>query len=293
MFGVIKKSVCLVLLSLVTVSAQAAGIAVSQSLDKTEIPYEGQAKFEVILTWDGPQSAYLFTQPLSPDFTHLKVQQYSSSVKSTGSGEDEVTTKTYSFTLKPTQSGTGMIDPVTISYLTWPDSVAGQLVTEPMSIQIAAAVPVQPEGKPHGLLLLILLGVLVIIAIASWIIRSRISKRAPSEVIKTPAEIFLENLAQLRLDSGNDVKKFQTGLYKQLVLFLKNRFGIEPSGQAAENVVAALQTTNMTDAQKEKISNWLIRAEKEKFIPVAAAPGETIRLESEVREFFEKNMMNT
>ena len=165
-------------------------------------------------------------------------------------------------------------------------------MTEPMSLQIAAALPVQPDGKPRSTLLLILFGALVVIAIASWVIRSRIAKRAPVEIIKTPAEIFLENLAQLRLDSGNDVKKFQTGLYKQLVLFLKNRFNLEPAGPGAEDIVISLQATSLSDAQKEKISSWLIRAEKEKFSPVAAAPGETIRLESEVREFFEKNMMN-
>lgn len=292
MIAVIKKSVCLVLFVMITVSAQAAGISVSQSLDKSEIPFEGEANFQIVLTWDGPQTAYLFTKPLSPDFTGLKVQQYSSSVKSAGSGADEVTTKTYSFTLKPVKSGLGTIEPVTIEYMTWPDSVSGQLVTEPMSIQIATAVPVEPEGKPHGLLLLILLGALVVIAIVSWMIRSRISRRTPAEVVKTPAEMFLDNLAQLRLESGNDVKKFQTGLYKQLVLFLKAQFNVEPSGPAAEDVVAALQVTTMTDAQKEKITNWLVRAEKEKFSPVAVAPGETIRLESEVRDFFEKNMMN-
>lgn len=292
MIGMIRKLVCLVIFSLVSVSAQTAGISVSQSIDKSQIPFEGEANFQIILTWNGPQSAYLFTQPLSPDFTGLRVQQYSSSVKSTGSGEDEVTTKTYSFTLKPTQSGTGTIDPVTINYLTWPDSVAGQLVTEPMTIQMAAAVPVQPEGKPRVWLLALALGTLVVIGAASWIIRSRIRKRAPAEVIKTPAEIFLENLTHLRVDSGNDVKKFQTGLYKQLVLFLRNRYNLEPSGTSADEIITSLQETNLTDAQKEKISDWLIRAEKEKFSPVEAAPGETIRLESEVRDFFEKNMMN-
>jgi hypothetical protein len=49
-----------------------------------------------------------------------------------------------------------------------------------------------------------------------------------------------------------------------------------------------LERTSLTVSQRETIGGWLKRAEREKYIPLQAGPGETIRLESEIRDFFMK-----
>jgi hypothetical protein len=285
--------VCLVLaLALIAPAANADGISISQSIDQHQIPYEDQVHFRIALSWDGPQTAYLFGKPLDPQFDRLMVQQYSSSIRSTGSGADEVTTKTYEYTLKPTQSGTGRIDPVTIEYVSWPDSIPGQLITEAMSVEIA--LPVHVETGGGGYMWLIVIGaivVIVVVAAVAW--RVRRSKRVePAEPVRTPGQEFLVRLAELKADAGNDLKKFQTGLYKHLVSFLHERYRIDGATASADEIAEKLAATDMTKDHQEKISGWLHRAEREKFSPVAASPGETIRLETEIREFFEKNMIS-
>jgi hypothetical protein len=52
--------------------------------------------------------------------------------------------------------------------------------------------------------------------------------------------------------------------------------------------VGQLEKTSLTVSQRETICGWLKRAEREKYIPLQAGPGETIRLESEIRDFFAK-----
>jgi hypothetical protein len=268
---------------------QAGEITVSQSLDKFEMPYEDQAHFQIVLSWPGAQSAYLFDKPLHPQLENLKVKQFSSTISSTGSGATEVTSKTFDFTLVPTGSGQGKIEPVTISYVTWPDSVPGSLVTEAMAIRIAAALPkkaptrwltpVQIASIGGGCAIFMAVGVIIVV-------RSR--ARRPKEVVKTAEQLFLERMAQVKIEANGDLKRFQTGLYKQLVWYVNAKYGLGLTNQPTEEIVQVIDASTMPEAEKSAVGAWLIRADREKFSPAMPAPGETIRLDAEVREFFEK-----
>ena len=115
-------------------------ISISQSVDRFTMPYEDSVHFDIILKWNGPQSSYLFTSPLNPTYNGLKVRGFTSSISTTGSGDNETTTKRFRYTLIPVSPGEAYINPVTVPYISWPDSIPGELVTEAMTIQVA-----QPE----------------------------------------------------------------------------------------------------------------------------------------------------
>jgi len=272
------------------VSVRAEQITVSQSLDKFEMDYESQAHFEIVLTWPGPQSAYLFDKPLQPQLENLKVKQFSSTVSSSGTVGAEVTTKKFEFTLTPSGSGLGRIEPVTINYVTWPDSVPGTLVTEAMSIKIAT--PKVTKGAGEGGFgypwYLWLTAAIVLVGGASGVAYWRRKAKRPKVVLKSVPEQFLERLGQVRIEAAGDLKRFQTGLYKQLVWYVNARYGLGIGAQPTEEIVQVIDSCGMPDLEKSTIGAWLIRADREKFSPATPMPGETIRLETEVREFFEK-----
>jgi hypothetical protein len=267
--------------------ALADGISVSQSLDRFSIPFEDSVRFEVVLKWNGPQSAYLFTKPLNPTFDRLKARGVTSSVSSSGSGSDEVTTKRFDYTLIPISSGLGSIDPVTISYISWPDSIPGELVTETMTVQIAEPLPPEKEHGGFTVWVLILV-ILVVVGSAAFAFVRWKKSRTPKEIEKTPVEQFLEDLTALKQESGSEFKKFQAGLYKLLVEFLTAKYAINPDGAADDEVEKLLEPTDLNEHQIKQISLWLVQARRDKFRPVVAAPGETIRLETEIRRFFEE-----
>lgn len=283
---------CASLLSLVFTAVviggvRADGISISQSLDRFNIPFEDSVHFEIVLQWDGPQSAYLFTKPLSPFFDRLKARGVTSSISSTGSGSDEATTKRFSYTLVPASPGVGRIDPIIISYISWPDSVPGELVTEAMTVQIAE--PGQSVKQSSGRSVWIVIAVsLAVLGLAAFVLVKRSRDRKPKVVEKIPIEQFLEDLTGLKHEAGSDLKKFQTGLYKIMMEFLSAKYGINPDGISDDDIGGALEPTNLSDSQKRQISLWLVQARRDKFRPVAGAPGETIRLETEIRQFFEK-----
>ncbi|PWB69923.1 hypothetical protein C3F09_09965 [candidate division GN15 bacterium] len=275
---------------IVCLSARAAQITVSQSLDKSEMDYESQAHFEIVLTWPGTQSAYLFDKPLQPQLDNLKVKQFSSTISSTGTGTDETTTKKFEFTLAPSGSGLGRIEPITISYVTWPDSVPGTLVTEAMTIKIATPKIVRSEngGKFRYPWYLWLSAVVVVVGAASGVAYWRIKARHPKVVVKSIPEQFIERLAQVRDEAAGDLKRFQTGLYKQLVWYVNTRYALGLGSQPTDEIIQVIDRCGMPEPEKSTIGAWLIRADREKFSPATPMPGETIRLEAEVREFFEK-----
>ena len=278
----------LLVISAITTGASGAGISVSQALNKADMAYEDSATFEITLQWPGPQYAYRFDRPLDPDFDRLKVTGFSSAISSTGTGADEVTYKRYVYTLVPTLSGPARIEPVTITYLAYPDSIPGELVTEPMTIQIADPVPVKAgdEGMPVWGWLLIGIGVMSFGTVGLLARRKR--SELPVESEMTPAETALERLDVLKKEAGGDFKKFQTGLYALLGNFAREQLGLDIEALDDEALSVALADSDLSTDAKTKLTGWLIAARKDKFRPVTAAPGEAIRLESEVRELFEK-----
>jgi len=266
--------------------ANASGIGVSQSIDKTAMAFEDVVVFEIELTWQGTQLSYLFDKPLNPVFDQFKVRKFSSSISSSGVGEEERTTKRMKFTLEPTASGLATIPALTIEYLAWPDSIPGELVTEMMAVTIAEPLPVV-ENETGGLSVGTAIIVVVVVLAVAVVVVIVIRRRKPIKVAKSPKEDFLENLARSKEDAMGDLKKLQIGVYRHLVTYLGNEYNLALAGMTSEEIMSVLEKTNIPPVHREKIAGWLTRAEKEKFSPVAAAPGEATRLESDIRSFFD------
>jgi len=249
--------------------------------------FEDTALFKITVTWEGPAFAYRFEKPLRLNADKLKVAQYSSTVRSSGSGPAEVTTKVFEYRLAPVLSGIATIPPVTIEYVTWPDSLTGELATDPVTLAIGEPLP--PEMREKGGLSGGWIALIVVGAIALGVGGYSYFKPKPEiEKIKSPVEAFLEQLENVRKDSGMDLKRFQTGVYRLLLSYLQIRYKIDLAGQSAGSAARALEAVEPDLSVREALVGWLTRAEKEKFSPLAPAPGEVPRLETEIRSFFEK-----
>jgi len=263
-------------------------ISVSQSIDRTDMRFEDTAEYRVVVSWDGPPTRYRFDKALRLEADKLKVASFSSTVNSAGSGPDEVSSKVVNYRLAPTGSGVGTIEPLAIEYMEWPDTTVGVLLTDAFTVTIAPPAPVSVASE-NGIavwiwLVVIILSLSVVAVLVVWL---RNSKEAPP--VRTPAEAFLDDLAVLKSESGSDLKHFQTGLYKILTVFISVLFRIDVNGRATEVILADLEQADLSREGKDMLSDWLRRAEREKYAPVNAPPGETIRLESEIRSFVEKH----
>ena len=262
-------------------------ISVTQSLSESEIAFEDSLFFEIVLTWDGPQNAYFFEKPLIPKFDRLKVRAFSSAISSSLETGSEITTKKYDYVLIPTSSGSASIDPVSISYVSWPDSIPGELVTEPMTAEIADPVKRDEKGNNISWIWIVVIGLIVLGGFGTFILRV-INKKNEIEPHQSPKENFLEKLTETKENAGSDLKKFQTGLYAILATYINDLYKIDVSKLSDNELKEKLVESGINDISSDKIVGWLSRAHQDKFSPITSLPGETIRLEAEIRDFFEK-----
>ena len=274
------------LLSIIFLLSNATTLAIglSQSINKTEMEFKDSLVFEITLEWEGSQFAYLFEGPLNPYFDRLRVRKFSSSINSSGTGDREKTIKKFSYTLLPTSSGSAKIDPIVISFLSLPDSARGQLLTEPVIINVADPVFVE-ESESFPLWYLATGSFLLIggVTAAFFLIKGGGKK----EEVFTPVQIALQELAKVKEDSGTDLKQFQAGVFSLLTKFSNENYQIETAGKSEEEIETAFADTNLDETRKRQIKDWIVRAEKDKFRPAVASVGETVRLENEIRTFLE------
>lgn len=253
-----SRLVALVIFCLLAGSAQAAGsISLFQKLDRPQIAFEDSVTLELTLTWAGPQYAYRFDRPLQPTLSKLQIGPFSTAIGSTGSGPDEVTTKTFTYTLIPVGSGAARVEPITIAYVSYPDSIPGELVSEPMTVEVASPKPVEVEDS--GIISWVIWGVLLVVVGLTAVLILRMRKSAiTGEAMISPVERFMDNLNRLKNESGIDLKKFQTGLYGHLVQYLGDEYSLNLTNKNAAHIGEALRGTAIPDRHREKSSaGWI------------------------------------
>ncbi len=275
-------------LALIFLFAQgiSAEISVSQSLTESEIAFEDTVQFEIIVEWQGSQMSYLFNKPLTPFIDRLKIGKFSSSVSSQMRDGVEYTLKRYNYSLIPTSAGLGLIDSIYINYLKRTDSLPGVVVTEPMKVLIANPVAkIKEDEEIHewllfGVALIVIFG---IIFLFRWKTNSQ-----SVEIQLSPQEQFLSELEQVKREASSDMKTFQTQFYATLSKFLVTAYNVNVSLVNIDNLIDELSKAGMSIAEAEQIMKWLKQAEVDKYAPIDHAPGAVVRLESEIRTFFEK-----
>lgn len=282
-----KKLFILLVASLLVTATANSDISVSQNLSRNKIAFEDSVLFEVKIVWDGHQARYLFEKPLAPTVDRLSVGSVSSSVSSVGVGGSEQTTKTFKFSLHPNASGAGYIAPISISYIIWPDSLPGELHTEAMTVQIAEPLPVSLESDSAIPLWMLVTVILLGGGTAAFFIyRSKTSSSVNDQ--PDTKEQFLIDLERIKKDAGGDFKRFQNGLWRILREYIRNKVGIDPEKYNDSKLTKVLIDAGIDNGEAGRLAVWYMKARQDKFKPVKTEPGDLVRLETEIRNLFEK-----
>ena len=258
-------------------------ISLSTALDRIDIQFEETVELKLEIKWQGDITSYAFEVIPLPELENLKVLGTSSAISSGFENDKEITTRTFKYTLKPTGSGVGTINPITLQSVSMPDSIPGQLSTQLMKVNIAKPIPVEKESGVQIYLYLVV-AALMIAAVLIVVLKKR--NRPNVEPVKSPEEHFIDTLAQIKANSQSDRTLFFTKLHAALVNYIEAKFSIATSGQNAEKIADNIDKLEISINEKEKISGWLIQSEKEKYAPFGGEPGDIIRLISELENFF-------
>jgi hypothetical protein len=262
-------------------------ISLSAALDKTDIPFESTVNLNLEIKWQGGVGQYAFELLPLPATQKLKVLGTTSAVSSRVENGHEITTRAFKYTLKPTQFGIGLIEPIILKYVSLPDSIPGQLASQQFQVIIAKPVPPPAESKTK-IYLLIFISAIILASGAIFLLIRRRGNRTKKEPEKTPEQYLLVDLALIKKESLSDRKLFFTRLYKILTDYLERKYAWITAGKTTSVLLNELQNLDLLAGDKEKLSCWLTLAEKEKYAPSGGAPGDTIRLSTEIESFFKR-----
>ncbi len=268
-------------------TASGEEISLSAHLDKTEMPFESTAELSLEVKWQGGIERYAFEILPLPTTHGLKPLGTTSSISSRKENGLDYTTRTFKYTLKPMMAGTGVIEPIVLKYVAMPDSIPGELTSQ--QFQISIAQPIPREKKLSLPFIIFLLALVLAVSLgAAYFIVIRMRKKIPKEPVRTPEQIFLEELAVVKKESQSERKLFFTRLYKLLIGYMGKKYGMELTGRATSDILTEIDKAEIPLEAKGQLSQWLSLADKEKYAPSGGAPGDIIRLVTDLENYFMK-----
>ncbi|MCP4705611.1 MAG: hypothetical protein GY865_13510, partial [candidate division Zixibacteria bacterium] len=231
----IRQLILLYIISFFPVVSLNAGenISLSASLNRFDIPFEESVELKLEIKWQGDITSYAFELVPLPELENLKVLGTSSAISSGIENDKEITTRTFKYTLKPTGSGIGTIEPIVLDCIAMPDSVPGQLSTQLMKVNIAKPIPIKEDSGVSLFLYLMLAGLMIA---AVFIVVLKNKKGSEIEPVKSAEEYFSDSLADIKANNQSDRKLFFTKLNLALTEYVKLKYKIETSGQTSKIV---------------------------------------------------------
>jgi hypothetical protein len=269
------------------ITAEAQDISLSAGLDKTEMPYEETAALTIEVKWPGDITHYRFGILPLPKTENLKVLGTTSTISSIEEEGKEFTVRTFKYSFKPTKAGIGIIRPILLNYITMPDSLPGDLSTQEFQVSIAQPIPVV-EKKGFPIFYIVIIIAFVIVGLTLLILFLIFRKKGDVAPVLTPVQGLIDELATIKKDAGIDRKLFYTKLYRALVNYLSAAYKVETINKAPEEICEAVKSLKAPAGFNEKMTGWLIQADKEKFAPGSGTPGDTVRLANEIENYFQK-----
>ncbi len=267
--------------------SQDSEISFSANLSKSDIKFEETTDLDITVKWWGDKSRYIFEAFPLPETQNLMVKGTSTAISSGTENGKQYISRTYKYTLQPTDAGVGAIEPITLKYIEMPDSIPGELTTQRFQVLIAAPKIVPQKDESDTSLIFILGGIILLGVVVVIVIFIRAGNKKPKEIKKTPEETFLEELAEIKKETGTERKLLYSRLYKLLVGYIAEKYGIGTTGRTTRDIADDLEKSDMEPERKEKLGTWLILADKEKYAPHAGKPGDTIRLTTEMEKYFQ------
>ncbi|KAA3659116.1 MAG: hypothetical protein DWQ10_09605, partial [Calditrichaeota bacterium] len=225
----------------------ATEVKLSARLDSDEVPFNKEAKLQVIATWKGPINAIKFFPIDAPTTTNLKLIATSTANTVGSNGDTLMSTREYEFSFVGETLGMAYIDEVILRYH---DADLQEHVLRSARLPLKIVDPVAEKDSNslitvYGVLLLLLFGVI------SGIIFYKKKKSQTSTVVatapvKTPEETALDALHN-EVDLHTPEINSQYDEISRIVWrYLRKRFDVPESVGTTDELMQILEAQNVT-----------------------------------------------
>jgi hypothetical protein len=270
-------------------------IQLEARVDRPDLPLNEKLTLTVQASWDGEQDRFRITPIAPPECENFEILGSSSVNEARMVGGKTKSTKTFEFTLKPTQTGSGRIGSVLFSYV---DNVTGDsssLSTQPISVKINPPIEKKtPDYKIFLIIAIVLILIYVVYSAKRKTKRIKISDQTKEEVKipeKTLEEKTLENLSFLSpLISEGKTDEFSSKVYKLLTNYLEEKYHIFTTGKTTNDIIESLSTLDLREDQVALLKDILSTCDLSKFAKEMVEKEKCEETFSKVKKLLEQNM---
>jgi hypothetical protein len=269
-------------------------IQLKASVDRPELPFNEKLTLTVQASWEGEQNRFNITPITPPECENFEILG-SSSLNETKMVEGKPKSfKTYEFTLKPTQTGSGRIGSVLFSYVDNLTGDSSSLSTQPISVRINP--PVEKSPRDYRIVLIIAIALIFIYVVYSAKRRTKrikVKDRTEEEVKiveKTLEEKTLETLSTFTLlISEGKLDEFSSKVYKLITNYLEEKYHIFTSGKTTTDIVQSLSALNLREDQIILLKDIMSTCDLAKFAKETVGKEKCEEITSKVKKFLEQN----
>lgn len=242
----------------------------------------------------GEQDRFSITPVGLPECENFEILGSSSVNETRIEGGKTVSLKTFNFTLKPTQTGTGRIGSVQLSYV---DNVAqdsSTLSTQPISVEITP--PVERRAPAPRTILIFVVAAVLIYVIYSARRRTKRIEIAKEEIKKpkmeeeSPEDKALKDLETInhRVQQG-ELEGVFSDIYRLLTGYLEARYQIVTSGKTTDGIINSLSNLDMLSERIDLLKKIFSACDLIKYAKEPAEKEKCEEIAKQVREFVEQN----
>jgi hypothetical protein len=271
-----------------------ARIELRSSVDKSEAPFNREVTLTVEASWEGEQDRFSITPVGLPECDNFEILGSSSVNETRVEAGKVVSLKTFRFALKPTETGTGRIGSVKLSYVDNLTQDSSSLSTQPVSVQITP--PVERRGPAYKTILILVMAAVLIYVIYSARRRTRRieitkeEKEEPAPEDESPEDKTLKELEAIQRTVGEGrLDEFSSDVYRLLTGYLEAKYQIVTSGKTTDDIINSLSSLDMPSERIELLRRMLSTCDLIKYARETAGREKCEEIARQAGEFVEQN----
>ncbi len=304
-FGLLATA-CLLMVSLIACptnaqddvgDAEERGLQVDAFLNLTRMSFDDTLTLTLRLNWD--KSLFELEERVAPqlDLQRLRVGSVTSKTgvpadKRQQSGKSWISQE-YVYTLFPTASGDGAVNPVKVRFLRKLDAKIGSVSTP--ELHVAISMPVHDEQKSGTVwrdwrvIAVAAVVLMAILGVGIVLYQRKKSRLATDSQVRQEWDRLAEGLAELKRSTSGSKAEFFDALYEYLYALLRDAGYVSSRKGDSDAVIAELNQAPLKAEIKRLLVKWLEQSAREKFSPGRGTPGETLRVYYEVEAFMRES----
>ena len=245
-----------------------AALSISAETDRNSVPLNETLNLVVAIEWTGSADRYRFVWPETPGTLNLDISGSRRGARSWVDAAGEHSRQEFTFILRPSRTGAGRVDPISVTYIDMADTTAGArtLITHAISVEIT---PPEEAGYFGWMDVAFIGGAVVVLgAVVVVVVRLR-KKPEPEPDLLEQTNVLDEHIDALKsARAERDIGGFYGEILQLIRLLLARALSVETAGKGPTDLVEMLRKLpEELSTEEDSLRRMLQEIDRRRFAP--------------------------